>query len=135
MGRTREDRTYRVKQLPLHLQLPSAAAFLAQLDGRIGPASSIRVHSIANALGLEDNPRFKVATLTFFNVPVLFDNDQQEWTIEVHSLSEGKRATLQIKDNVIFDTHFLGFTPLNDVPLEDHVAEYCSSCSPILMCT
>lgn len=123
MVRTREDRTYRVRQLPLYLQLPAVAAFLAQLDGRIGPASSIRVHSIANALSLEDVPKFKVVTLTFLNVPILFDNDQQEWTIEAHSLSEGKRHTLKITDNIIFDTHFLGFTPLNDVPSEDHVAE------------
>ncbi|RDW89694.1 hypothetical protein BP6252_01726 [Coleophoma cylindrospora] len=123
MVRTREDRTYRVKQLPLHLELPNLATFLAQLDGRIGPADSIKVHSIAGALSLEDNPKFKVATVTFINVPALFDNDRQEWTVEVYSLSEEKRRRLNVKEDIIFDTHFLGFTPLNDVPSEDHVAD------------
>jgi len=123
MVRTREDRTYRVKQLPLHLQLPTLAAFLTQLDGRIGPANSIQVHSIADALSLEDNPMFKVATVTFINVPAFFDNDQEEWTVEAYSLSEGKRHKLNINHDIIFDTHFLGFTPLNDVPSDVHVVE------------
>jgi hypothetical protein len=51
----------------------------------------------------------------FDRVPSLLDNDHDQWTLSAHD-------TGLLRD-IIIDVHFLDFTPLNDVPPDNHTME------------
>jgi hypothetical protein len=87
------------------------ARFLAAASSKLGPPSNIRVFSIAPALKLYEKTPTKVATLVFGETPKCFDNDEEQWTI-VSEDSEGLWTLL-------FDVHFIGFTPLSDFALSE----------------
>jgi hypothetical protein len=118
MSRPREDRTYRVRQL----QVSSAIAFdelssiIASVSDGLGPADKIEVYSVASSLSVFENPPTSVATITFSKTPPVLDNDKNEWSFPAKHLGWGRR-------NVIFDTHFLGFTALNEPESSSHVLE------------
>lgn len=110
MFRSREDRVYRVRQLPIYLENPGQTApFLARIAPILGDANNIRVLSLA-----ETNPTSKTATISFKTLPSTFDNNDQQWT-------------LQAKDvcgwNVIVDIHFRDFTVLSEPHPSTHTAE------------
>ena len=114
---TRTAKTvFRVRGLPNTIaDLESAACFLqAQLGSP--RTTSIRVFSLATALpfGGAQTPLSKVATVMLLDVPhfMLDDPDAEEWPVS---------------SDMILDTHFMGMTPLNDVPDGEHVAEYDKS--------
>lgn len=115
MPRLREQRTYRVRQLPQCLERQDVANFISRVSAEFGPKEDIEVFSLASSLIAWERPQTKVATIIFKNTPEAFNNDEGEWTVAaVHA---GWSYEL------IFDTHFTGFTPLNDVEPSSHLAE------------
>lgn len=115
MKRVPEDRTYRVLQLPAHVNINNLPALLISLDYTVGPLENINVHSLAGSLKSFEDPLTKTATVTFNHVPRVFDNDRTEWVFQTQHIGSQK--------NIIFDTHFLRFTALNDVDPNVHTHE------------
>lgn len=111
MSRARVDCTYRVRQLPANLHRDAVAGFLATASYELGPPTNIRVFSVAPSLRLYEQIPTKVATLTFRETPSCFDNDDGEWKI----ISKDP----QWPQTLLFDVHFIGFTPLNDLGLTE----------------
>lgn len=110
MGSIQAGRAYRVRQLPLHLGDTSrTAVYLASIAPVLGAVDNIRVFSLA-----QENPTSKTATVTFKNLPSIFDNDGQQWTLQAENFSEC---------NIIVDTHFRGFTVLSEPRNSPHTAE------------
>src|ERR1700722_2402013 len=99
MARDRETRTYRVRQLPAHLDILGVAKLLAGLADSMGSLENIHIFSIAASLNPAEDPPTKTATIMFGVVPRIFDNDQLEWVVEHPALHK----------DIIFDTHFIGF--------------------------
>jgi hypothetical protein len=118
MSRLRKDRTYRVRQL----QVSSSIAFgelssiIASVSEDLGAAENVQVHSVGSSLSPFQNPPTAVATITFSKTPPALDNDENEWLFPASHLGWGRR-------NVIFDTHFLGFTVLNEPDPSSHALE------------
>jgi hypothetical protein len=108
MGRDRNDRTYRVSRLPSYITLGGVSAYLGHhLDENV---ENIQTFSLATSL--EHSGSSKVATIKFLKTPTRFDNDLVEWPITVPGL----------ENNLVFDVHFLGLTPFNDVADGDHIS-------------
>jgi hypothetical protein len=112
MAPDRNSRTYRLQNLPAFLKKSKVAEFLVRSVEDLGPQEGINVFSLAAALD-EWNTQSKTATLTFDHVPVRFDNDKDEWSIRVDGFSR----------SLIFDVHFHGLTPYNDVDPAEHQLE------------
>jgi hypothetical protein len=117
MPRPRRDRTYRVRQLQVppgtdHRQLTH---IIASLNDGLGPAENIQVYSLAASLPLSTILPTSVATIAFNKTPSVLDNDNTEWSLTARHLDWRR--------NVIFDTHFLGLTPLNDPEHSNHALD------------
>lgn len=108
-------KTYRVRQLPCILTYPrQVASFLAGIVPDLA-AEDVKVFSLATSLNPLEIPATKVATVMFSRVPPTFDNGGTQWVIP------GQSAGL-VRD-ILVDVHFQNFTPLNDVPQDEHVLE------------
>jgi hypothetical protein len=107
--------TYRIRQLPCILTYPrQVASFLSSIVPDLA-AEDVRVFSLASSLNPLEIPATKVATVMFNRVPPLFNTSESQWVIS------GQSAGL-VRD-VLIDIDFQGFTPLNDVPEEEHDME------------
>lgn len=113
MTRDFGNRTYRVRQLPRHVSEEDLPGFLVRCCGELGGETNIVVWSLAITLLPFEKPRTKTATVTFNSLPLVFNNDETEWTLT----TPGSHL------NVIVDVHFLGFTALNDVEIGLHNLE------------
>ncbi|KAH7329590.1 hypothetical protein B0I35DRAFT_420512 [Stachybotrys elegans] len=109
-------RVYRLRRLPSTSDLDSTANLLSAVLGNY-PICDIRIFSLASSLLAHENPRSKIATLSFRTLPPFLQRrsgsnaDTDEWQIPADSSNSGV---------LILDTHFLGMTPLNEVPPTDH---------------
>lgn len=112
MAPDRNARTYRLQNLPAFLKKSKVAEFLIRGVEDLGPQDAINVFSLAATLD-EWNTQSKTATLTFNQVPARFDNDKDEWSITIDGFSR----------RLIFDVHFRGVTPYNDVDPTEHQLE------------
>ena len=109
MGRSREDRVYRVRQLPSYLEnRGNIAPFLARIAPMLGAADNIHVFSLAQ------EKSSKTATITFKSLPSLFDNDEQQWILHAEDVCQ---------QNIIVDAHFRDFTILNEPRHSSHTTE------------
>jgi len=110
----RDDRrTFRVKHLPHHMQIHHAQRFLRDLLSYDDDAGKLDVLSLASDVESHENPPSKVATVQFSTTPQVLESGKVEWNFERVGL---------LRD-IIIDTHFLGFTVLNDVDRDEHVQE------------
>jgi hypothetical protein len=123
MSTNRDDRTYRLRQLPLLVTVESLPGLLVDVDRSLGPSSSITVWSVAEDLGLSDVALTKTATVTFQDTPPLLNDDAHEWIIEVRLLNFKLKERHGLSQNLLFDTHFLGCTPMNQVDKQSHEFE------------
>jgi len=112
MAPDRNARTYRVQNLPAFLKKSKVAEFLARSIEGLGTEDRISVFSLAATLD-EWNTQSKTATVTFDHVPIHFDNDKDEWSFRINGFSR----------RLIFDVHFRGLTPYNDVDPTEHQLE------------
>jgi hypothetical protein len=115
MPKAREFRTYRVRQLPGNLLQDAVASFLAAASPDLAPATNIQVFSIAPSLATYETTPTKVATLVFKVTPSCFDNDKDQWTLTSEHPAWRRK--------LLFDVHFQGFTPLNDISFEESEVE------------
>ena len=115
MAPSRDGRTYRIRQLPCHVDRLQAIDLLVSLSENLGPRDNINIRSLAPNLDPWERPRTKIATVTFKKLPPPFDSDKTEWVF--------KTQTYGLQRNIIVDVHFLGFTPLNDVSDSQHTVE------------
>ena len=110
MERGREGRVYRARQLPNHLKTcDDTARFLARVAPVLGNFDSIRIFSLAAA-----GPTYKTATISFKDLPSMFDNDDQQWTVQAKDLCGW---------NIIVDIHFREFTVLSEPHPSTYIAE------------
>ena len=118
MPRPRERLTYRVRNLRVSpsVAFQELSSVIASLSSGLGPADNIQIHSVASSPAAYENPPTSVATVTFSKTPPLLDNEKVEWFLSARHLDWGRR-------NVIFDTHFLGFTVLNEPEPSSHAFE------------
>jgi hypothetical protein len=126
MPRPREQRTYRLRQLPQYLERQDVGAFLCKVSPDFGLAEDIEVFSLASNLITWEKPPTKTATLMFRKTPKPFDNEE-EWAMTARSAAWNR--------NLIFDVRFEGFTVLNDVDSSTHLAEYVILYSSISKCS
>lgn len=115
MPRPCERRTYRLRRLPLYLQRQDVVEFLCWASSSFGLEGNIEVSSLASNLIVWRNPLTRTATLVSKRTPKPLDDDEVEWTVSAHHTGWNR--------NLIFDVHFEGFTPLNDVDSSIHLAE------------
>ncbi|KAI0601118.1 hypothetical protein F4775DRAFT_607246 [Biscogniauxia sp. FL1348] len=103
--------TYRLRGCPSHLDKEGVSQLLSRALGNI-VASDVNIYSLATTLNPFERPPTKVATLMFKTVPDLINTQerQNEWTFSIDG----------VKDPLILDTHFLGWTPFNDPEDEQH---------------
>jgi hypothetical protein len=106
MSRSRDARTYRIRQLPSFIDLSEVPKFLIAACDHFAAAEDIRVFSLAHSLSQHESLVTKTATVVFTQTPEIFDNDDQQWTVACEHADW--------KTNLLFDVHFLGLTPLND---------------------
>ena len=114
MSGSRERRTYRVRQLPPHVDRHLAVALLARIGHDFGPSTNIQILSLSSSLNPWENPPTKTATVYFLRLPAAFDNEKDEWVLPAQS-------ELSLERDIIVDVHFLDFTPLNSP--ENHLFE------------
>ncbi|EXJ73272.1 uncharacterized protein A1O5_03032 [Cladophialophora psammophila CBS 110553] len=107
--------TYRVRQIPAHCaQFDEVARILSYvLDYRKG----ITVRSLASSIDSFESPPTKVATVAFEDLPQALhdakDPGRSEWSFGNKIFSH----------NLIIDTHFQGFTVLNEVDVDHHLVD------------
>ncbi|EHK18734.1 uncharacterized protein TRIVIDRAFT_66772 [Trichoderma virens Gv29-8] len=115
MSAGNDARTYRVRQLPCFLIYPrQVASFLSSILPYLS-VEDVKVFSLATSLNPLEIPATKVATVMFDHMPPAFDTNDSQWTIP------GQTAGL-LRD-ILVDVHFQDFTPLNDVPPDEHVMD------------
>jgi hypothetical protein len=115
MARDEASPTYRVRQLPSHIERYQLPAILVGAAADLGPPENIQVHSLALGLSPWENPPSRTATVTFKKIPMLFDDGRTEWVLQT--------AHMGLSKNIIVDVHFLDFTPLNDPDPKRHALE------------
>jgi hypothetical protein len=104
MPRTRQALTYRLRRLPAYVERSTVANFLVRSVEGLGPPENIVIFSLASSLVHWERPPTQTATLMFKRTPERFDNDRTQWMVPLPNQGE----------SLIFDIHFLEFTPLSD---------------------
>jgi hypothetical protein len=106
--------TYRVRQIPANVTQSSDAVRL--LQDALKYQKVIVVYSLASSVDSIDYPPTKTATVTFEDQPQVFnDRGKTQWVLPKHLTG--------LPHNLIIDTHFHGFTTLNEVGLNQHILE------------
>lgn len=106
-----KDLTYRVRQIPFHYMENDLKELLSNGVPTTGSRDSINILSFAT--GISSFQRTKVATISF------------DWESMPSWMDEGNEWKVKSRDGrftVLLDTHFLGFTVLNEA--EPHILEY-----------
>ncbi|KAL0937157.1 uncharacterized protein CTRU02_206888 [Colletotrichum truncatum] len=99
--------TFRVQGIPCEYQTRSDVRVLIKNVLSLGPSASVVVHSIP-ICPVERNSR--TATVSFGALPeCLSDYSKNQWVFR-----PGAEDDLSIKKSLVFDTHFSGFTPLQE---------------------
>ncbi|KAI9159121.1 Protein SERAC1 [Paramyrothecium foliicola] len=101
-------KVFRVRGLPNDVKDCADAAGVVTKSLGFHAASDVSIFSLATTLDYWETPPSKVATMQFKVFPKSFGATVQleQWLVPLDG-SDGV--------NLIFDTHFLGLTPLNDV--------------------
>ncbi|KAL1846175.1 hypothetical protein Daus18300_014338, partial [Diaporthe australafricana] len=107
------DLTYRVRQIPFNQTEHDLKEFLSTAVPPIGPYYSIKIWSFAT--GISSFQPTKVATVSFDVEAV------PSWMTEG---SEWKVKSRDGRVSVLLDTHFFGFTVLNEIDTKPHILEY-----------
>jgi len=108
----RQRQTFRVRKIPDYIERHQLSKLLKGLLSYGGPLEGIEVFSLATSI---ETPSTQVATVCFDTIPTRLCGSDNEWVLyddDPH-----------LPHNIILDTHFLGFTVLNEVPADKHVLE------------
>src|SRR5450432_250943 len=115
MSKQRENRTFRMRQIPSHLDERGLSQLLASISEDLGSQNDLRIHSLASSLNPSEHPPTKTATVTYKHLPANFNPELSEWKLPTRDRHQ--------PSDIIVDVHFEGFTALNDVSGE-HILEY-----------
>ncbi|EHK22131.1 uncharacterized protein TRIVIDRAFT_150386 [Trichoderma virens Gv29-8] len=109
-----KQKVYRLSNIPADADRHTVFQLLVQALSDVS-YENIQLFSLAFSIDHLDGSRSKLATLTFNKVPNIVKDEpnKSQWKLQLPGLS----------NSLILDTHFLGFTPLNDVSAE---AQICS---------
>jgi hypothetical protein len=109
MSGHRKSRTYRVQRIPAVIEQHQLGAVLAKaLDD---DAANIEVCSLAPSLNDWEQVHLNVATVIFKKIPSKIDDRNTRWSVSIENFG--------IMHELVLDTDFLGFTPLNYVQDRD----------------
>ena len=111
----RERRTFRVRQIPAYLKHRDLPRLLHKFLSYHGTLDQITVYSLAPSIESYERPPTLVATVGFRICPSALVEGEDEWVLP-------KEETF-LQHNIIIDTHFLGFTVLNNVAEKEHETE------------
>lgn len=105
---------YRVQLLPPYIrQFHEVSQLLSKILNHTG---TINIHSLASSIDSLEDPATKVATVTFEATPVaLTGAGKNQWKFP--------RTQTLLSHNIVIDTHFHGFTVLNEVDSLRHAFE------------
>lgn len=107
---------FRLRGIPFEYQSRSDVATLVKSVLAIDPDAKVTIHSLA--LNPVD-PETMVATVTFGSIPNRLCNGKNEWVLELPFSDPHEH--FKPRKNLVFDTHFSGFTPLQETA--DHNIE------------
>jgi hypothetical protein len=112
-----KQKVYRLSNIPSDADRYKVIQLLVQALGDIS-YDSIKIFSLAFSLDHLNESPLKTATLTFKKVPDIIgsETEKSQWRFELPGLSSA----------LLLDSHFLGFTPLNDVSGPQHLCEYAA---------
>lgn len=107
----REPQTFRVRRIPAEVPERRLAGFLCQVVQGL-KLEQVHVLSLAPTPDDHNKPPSQTATVEFAQTPATLSTAEgrDEWPVAV----PGQRLPL------VFDLHFLGFTPLNKVEPGNH---------------
>lgn len=118
MAQTSGQQTYRVRQVPAHCShFHDLARLLAHV---LEYRKTITVRSLASSIDSFESPPTKVATVIFEDRPHTLYDEQN------HERSEWLVGKTIFSHSLIIDTHFRGFTPLNEVDVDHHLVEFAN---------
>ncbi|KAB8360563.1 hypothetical protein FH972_024303 [Carpinus fangiana] len=112
MDGKRDVRTYRVRQLPQHIDALETSKLLVSLDPRLGPVYNVKVLSLGRGISPWERPPTKTATIMFQSLPTCLDSDDTVWTLPGREHGYHR--------DVLIDVHFLDFTVLCEPPKALH---------------
>ncbi|KAL7958841.1 hypothetical protein V8C34DRAFT_323804 [Trichoderma compactum] len=109
-----KQKVYRLSNIPATADRHNVVQLLGQALSDIS-YDCIRIFSLAFSLNYFDESPPKTATSTFNKVPDIIqaEPNKSQWKLEVPGLFSP----------LILDSHFLGFTPLNDVSGPQHLCD------------
>lgn len=117
-----EKTVFRLRGCPADLDKKCLGDLLSRILGDVTP-SEIHIQSLAQGHGLESTSR--TATLMFNKTPAYISDrqDQTSWRLDVDGglVSQDRPRSYEA---LSLDTHFEGFTPLNDVEEDAEAIEY-----------
>ncbi|KAH8900918.1 hypothetical protein GQ53DRAFT_608318, partial [Thozetella sp. PMI_491] len=107
-------KVYRLRSIPSDVETCASVASLVAESLGLPSASDVVVSSLATTLDYWETPLSKVSTIQFKVVPPFLGHpvSASEWSVP-----------LENGGSLILDTHFLGFTPLNNVAPAQHVLD------------
>ncbi|KIW27208.1 uncharacterized protein PV07_06967 [Cladophialophora immunda] len=109
-----KTKTFRVRWVPAEITRQSLAQFLQGSVPDLGGEANIHIRSLAPSPDDWTSPRSQTATLEFHEIPKpLQDANRTTWEF----------APIGSDSPLIFDTDFLGFTPLNSVDGRHHTCD------------
>ncbi|TPX16068.1 uncharacterized protein E0L32_004063 [Thyridium curvatum] len=114
------DLNFRVRGIPNAYENKSGVRKLIMEVLSIQPGTSVSVRSLA-ASPIDANTR--VATVVFHRLPTpISDRDKDEWSFSLPVREDVDEDDIDWPLPIIFDTHFIGFTPLDHASQsESHV--------------
>lgn len=106
MAVSSRPKVFRLQNVPPDLDRLATTELLARtIDEENITTNDILIYSLADTVEPLKRWPTKVATLTFRKLPTQLREHKESWRFSVAGLSKP----------LILDTHFNGFTPLNDV--------------------
>lgn len=106
-----------MRQIPHFFTEQRLAKLLKNLLVYDGTTDQIRTRSLASSVDSHQRPPTKVATICFDGKrPTALSEGKDEWVFD--------KETYHLEEDVVVDTHFLGFTVLNDVKEDEYEIEY-----------
>ena len=118
------DKTLRVKKIPEGYdkqRLRQVIADILELEA----GNDVKIHSLAFDAVDEEEPQYKVATVSFTIRPALLPETSKDWDFELPNGDNDKPDDEREGQRIYIDEHFLGFTPLSPAEVQEiHTIEY-----------
>lgn len=106
--------TFRLRRIPHDVTTTNLPGIIQDYFHNVTIPLHVQVRSLAPSPDDWDTPSTQTATVEFINPPLdLQDKSKTEWILTAQDT----------RGDLLLDTHFLGFTQLNDVDSDKYEAE------------